>query len=1057
MIAIRPLTRRLALLVVLLLGLATPPLLAASRPQAITVVMDNNYPPYVFQDSEGMLQGILIDQWRLWEEKTGIKAEITATDWGKAMSRMEAGEFDVIDTIFKSEQRASWLDFSPPYARLEVPIFFDRDISGITNAASLKGFVVAAKNGDHAVDLLKKNGVDTLQLFASYEAIIQAAKAHKVNIFVADKPPALYFLYKFGISDHFKFSPPLHVGEFHRAVAKGRHDLLQVVVEGFDQITPTERQRIDTSWSGASILDHGDLRYLFIGAAALGLLVLILFAWNHTLRQRVLRRTAELKTSEERFQAIYNSVTEAIFIHDMESGAILDVNQRMCEMYGYSREEACRTTVESLSAGTPPYSRADALSWVTKAAHGETPLFEWLAKDKGGALFWAEINMRRARIGDVDRILVSVRDISERKLAEESLRKSQHMLQHILDSVPQYIFWKDSASVYLGCNRVFAAAAGLSHPDQIVGKSDFDLPWLREESVAYRADDQEVMANNRAKLHIIEQQLQANGQRLWVDTSKVPLLDAQGQVSGVLGIYSDITERARVDAALRESESRYRLLFESAGDAIFIMRDDIILECNEKGLQLFGCADRACIVGQSVVRFSDALQVDERPVPELAMEKIHAALHGETQFFPWRHKRYDGVPFDTEVTLNGIDLGEAGNLLAIVRDVSAQKQSELQLRQAQKMESIGTLAGGIAHDFNNILNAIIGYTDLAMLRGSDEGQGLRDDLRQVRLAADRATGLVRQILTFSRKQQQTKTPVQISLIVKEALKLLRASIPTTIDIRQEITSRSTVLADPTEIHQLIMNLCTNAFQAMMERGGVLGVALKEIMIEEQIVDGGIILPPGCYCQLAVSDSGCGMEPETMAKIFEPYFTTKEVGKGTGLGLAVVHGIVTGHHGLITVHSEPGHGTTFNVYLPIIAHGSALPIAEETPPGARAHERVMVVDDELFMRDLISQSLIQAGYRVETFANGLEAWQALEQRPMEFDLLITDQTMPAMTGKQLAAKALLLRPTLPIILCSGYNALMGEEEINKSGISAFLQKPITRHILLRQCAKTLTER
>ncbi len=1056
MIDIRFRPWRIFILIVVFLSIGTSTH-AASRPQSIKVVMDNNYPPYVFYDCEGKLQGILIDQWRLWERETGIKAEISAMDWGKAISRMQAGDFDVIDTIFKTDERSVWLDFSRPYASIEVPIFFNRNFSGITNAASLKGFVVATKTGDAAVNLLRRNGIDSPLLFDSYEAVIRAAKEHKVNVFVVDKPPALYFLYKFNIQDQFKISPPVNVGEFHRAVSKGRSELLQVVEEGFGRISVDELQKIETNWSGASLMDRIALRYFFMAAGGLGLLALVLFAWNRLLRKVVHARTVELKASEERFQAIYNSVNEAIFIHDLETGAILDVNQRMCEMFGCSREEALTLSVEGLSSGVPPFSQTEAVGWMNKAVHGESQLFEWLAKRRDGTLFWVEVNMRRARIGSVDRILVTVRDISGRKRTEEALRKSQGVLQHIVDSVPQSIFWKDRNSVFLGCNQLYIKATGLSSPEQIVGKTDLDLPWLRQDSEAYRADDQYVMSNNIEKLHIIEPLQQADGQRRWIDTSKVPLLDDDGQVYGILGIYEDITERKRVEKALTDSESRYRLLFESAGDAIFIMLNETVMECNEKVVDLFGCHDKGQIVGQSIVKFSADKQPGDLPASKLALEKITAALNGEAQFFPWTHKRCDGVLVETEVTLNRLDLGEAGNFLAIVRDVTAQKQTETQLRQAQKMESIGTLAGGIAHDFNNILNAIVGYTDLAMMRGKDEAVDLQDDLRQVRMAAERATELVRQILTFSRKQPKEKAPLQISLIIKEALKLLRASIPTNIEIRQEIISEGTVLADPTEIHQLTMNLCTNAFHAMVDRGGVMGVSLTEMVVDHKIFDSGTLLPPGSYEVLSVSDTGCGMDQETITKIFEPYFTTKEVGKGTGLGLAVVHGIVKGHHGEIAVYSEPGRGTTFNVYLPMIAQDAALSVVGEAPPGAKAHELVMVVDDECVIRDMLSKFLVQVGYRVETFANGLEAWQTLSQRPSDWDILVTDQTMPAMTGEQLAAKALAIRPELPIIICSGYSTIMVGDHIKELGVSAFLQKPIGRNMLLTQVAKALAEK
>jgi len=389
----------------------------------------------------------------------------------------------------------------------------------------------------------------------------------------------------------------------------------------------------------------------------------------------------------------------------------------------------------------------------------------------------------------------------------------------------------------------------------------------------------------------------------------------------------------------------------------------------------------------------------------------------------------------------------------------AQRLLEQQLMHAQKMETIGTLAGGIAHDFNNILSAIMGYTDLALMR-TPENTPLQEDLRQVRKAADRAADLVRQILTFSRRQQTESHPLQVSLVVKEALKLLRASIPTTIDIRQEVTTQATVLADPTQIHQLIMNLCTNAFHAMGDRGGILGVSLTEVALSQSpITANKIALPPGRYVRLMVSDTGNGMDTETMAKIFEPYFTTKEKGKGTGLGLAVVHGIVENHHGGIEVTSEPRQGTTFTVYLPMANQEAAMAAPPAPVPSHRsqAGERVAVVDDESTIRELIGQFLLDAGYRVDIFVNGMDAWQTISRTPKAWDLLITDQTMPGMTGEQLAAMLLAVRPEMPIILCSGNNELLDNDQTRKMGISACLLKPIGRDGLLDLVGKTMTHR
>jgi len=375
-----------------------------------------------------------------------------------------------------------------------------------------------------------------------------------------------------------------------------------------------------------------------------------------------------------------------------------------------------------------------------------------------------------------------------------------------------------------------------------------------------------------------------------------------------------------------------------------------------------------------------------------------------------------------------------------------QERLEGELRQAQKMESIGTLAGGIAHDFNNILSAIMGFTDLALMRTTDN-PAVQEDLNQVRKASVRAANLVRQILTFSRRGPQERYPLQISLILKEAMKLLRPSIPSTITIDLDINSEVTVLADPTQIHQLIMNLATNAYHAMEEHGGVLTIGLTEI---DQT-------PSGKAAQLTVKDTGSGMTETTMARIFEPYFTTKEQGKGTGLGLDVVHGIVIGHQGQITVQSKLGGGTTFTVTLPAILNDQADEPPNPTPvPPSAKHERIMVVDDEPSICELLRRLLTARGYQVDIATNGEEAWQTIAKSPELWDLLITDLTMPGMTGEELARQVKTVRPSLPILLCSGYVSAKDAAQTRQTGICEYLEKPLDKEILFQAISKALSQ-
>lgn len=385
------------------------------------------------------------------------------------------------------------------------------------------------------------------------------------------------------------------------------------------------------------------------------------------------------------------------------------------------------------------------------------------------------------------------------------------------------------------------------------------------------------------------------------------------------------------------------------------------------------------------------------------------------------------------------------------------EQLQAQLAQAQKMEALGMLAGGIAHDFNNILTAIIGYAELISLEAIP-GSMTERNVRELLKAGHRAKDLVKQILAFSRRSEQERKPIRLDSTIKEALKLLRASLPSTIDIRQEIDQGGLVKADPTQIHQVLMNLCTNASQAMAEKGGVLSVRWKPVDVSGTMTCRQTDLPPGPYMRLSVEDTGHGMSPEVVGRIFDPYFTTKEVGKGTGLGLAVVQGIVKGHGGAVTVISEVGKGSTFEVYLPRLdgVEGVAeRKHPEPLPFGGR--ERILFVDDEPALNEVGRQILEHLGYEVENRTNSLEALELFLQDTQRFDLLITDMTMPNMTGDRLAQEVLRIRPNIPIILCTGFSERVSEEQARKLGIRELVMKPIVMSDLAKTVRRALDQR
>ncbi|MBN2126082.1 MAG: PAS domain S-box protein [Deltaproteobacteria bacterium] len=408
--------------------------------------------------------------------------------------------------------------------------------------------------------------------------------------------------------------------------------------------------------------------------------------------------------------------------------------------------------------------------------------------------------------------------------------------------------------------------------------------------------------------------------------------------------------------------------------------------------------------------------------------------------------------------------GGITGLVELTLDITDRKRAEelneklaKQMIQAQKMQAVGTLAGGIAHDFNNILFPIIGYTEMVMedLPPESDAHG---KLGEVLQGAKRAKDLVQQILAFSRQADDARKPVRVQSIVKEALKFLRASIPSTIEISQEIdASCGPVMADATQMHQVVMNLCTNAYQAMQEAGGRLDVSLSQLAIVQGDLTENLDLTPGPYLRLTVSDTGTGMDPKVRDRVFEPYFTTKAKGEGTGLGLSVVHGIVSSHGGYISVYTEPGEGTTFHVYLRRIGTGESTAETHMREVVPRGKERVLLVDDEVQIVRMLEEMLERLGYHVTSRTSSVEALEAFRARPDAFDLIVTDQTMPNMTGIRLAEEIMKIRPGIPVVLCTGFSETITKERAKVMGIREYAMKPVIKSEMARTLRRALDPR
>ena len=525
-------------------------------------------------------------------------------------------------------------------------------------------------------------------------------------------------------------------------------------------------------------------------------------------------------------------------------------------------------------------------------------------------------------------------------------------------------------------------------------------------------------------------------------------LGTQELVYIIDSINNMIAEVRRFNQTIYESEERLKIILNSiqAGVLLIDAETHTIIDANHAAAKILD-APKEKIIGRVCHQYICPVSNGTCPITDLGqkMDDSEVVFH-----------KTNGREVSILKTVIPILIEDKDCLLCSFVDISEKKKLESQLRQAYKMEAIGTLSGGIAHDFNNVLSVILGNAELA-IDDIPEWSPARFNLKEIRTASMRAKDVVRQLLNFSRKANQELKPTKIIPVVKDALRFLRATIPSSIEIRQNIQDASdTVLADSTQIHQVILNLGTNAFHAMEETGGILEVGIKNVVFDQVAATPYSDLVPGKYVELTISDTGQGIAPEFRERIFDPYFTTKEIGKGTGMGLSVVLGIIKGHSGAISVDSEPGKGTRIQIFLPMVEKEAVTEFISEGKLFT-GNENILFVDDEESLADLGRLSLEKMGYRVTATTRPAEALELFCANPDQFDLVITDMTMPQMTGDRLTKKILKIRPDMPIIICTGFHEKMTEKKSTEIGAHAFLIKPVSTSNLSQRVREVLDKK
>lgn len=813
-----------------------------------------------------------------------------------------------------------------------------------------------------------------------------------------------------------------------------------VSVKGFDEVTFLKAV-------GAIPVLSAERLQLMIGQLELTAALLGEMGRNALLERQV---NQQLSKSEERYRNMINYLPEVIFETDLR-GVLLFTNKSALETFGYTPQE--------LNDGIDMFQLISASDHEKAAARFKALLSgqilepdEYLFRHKDGSLFPAMVFCRAIYTDGVIRGVGGIIiDITQRKQAEEKLQQSERKLQSLFQAVPVGLTILQDRT-FRSVNERFCEITGYAATDLLNHNSRF----LYESEEEFNRVGPTLYDNLREQgtSYVETRFCHRDGSLRSVALSAAPLTPHDLSAGAAVAI-QDITERKKTERALRESEFRFRSFYNSNPEGIILLDfKGIIVDVNKafmenSGYSLSDCAlknlkdfipeKHQSLLVQTIVTIRSGIsQTEPLRISYIAKngEKIPISVRG------WLVMDEESVPLYL-----GVFIHDLSKEMVLAKEKAA---LEKQVIHAQKSEAIGTLAGGIAHDFNNILGGIIGYTELALHRAplvTDDKA--RNYLEKILEGGNRAKELVKQILRFSKHSNTAMKPIHLSPVINEAINLLRSTLPTTITIRHQVDlDGDRIFGDSTQILQVVMNLATNAYHVMRENGGILTITLESVTLTTAKQFMSMVIPPGEYLRLRVADTGSGIKPAVLERIFEPYFTTKKINEGSGLGMAVAKGIVNSHKGLIEIETALGKGTSVDVFLPFTQRNVAKfdYVEKRLPLGHGQH--VLIVDDEPYYLEVVEEKLKLLGYQVTASQSSLNALKIFRDNPQGYDLLITDQTMPEMTGVQLTKEIRRISNTIPVILCTGYSETVTEQSTSYYGITGFLMKPVNVYDLAK---------
>ena len=1154
---------------------------SVSTARLLHIGMVRDFAPYQFEQ-DGCPTGYDIELVQAVARAIGYSVAFETGSWDTIRRDVVSGRLDAIAGMTIMPSGDSLFRMSVSTCEVTYAIFTKQG-NGVYRAADLGTKTVAISRDSAMISFLRGRPMVTNLIYADDDAnAMERLRLGLADAAILPRDQGKYYVNKHNLPEIYPLDDEVFSGGHGLVVLAENASLLMRFNEGLSLLESNGQfEQIFRRWFGADAprIPRKVIHLFLTGASILFLLFLASLLLVHLLRKHIRVRAMELAESEAQYRLLTENVPDMISRH-APNGRILYVSSMSYTLLGYEPESLLgRYPQEYIHPDDLPLM-ADSLQAIVNTPSISRDICR--ARHKMGHYIWVEVTNRSLSktSGDVVSEILSVtRDVTERVLAEETLRREREFSRLVLDNVADAVIACDGKGRIQFINNAARRWHGVEQ-----------APIIPEQWASYyhlfEDDEVTLLPMDRIPLRRAFMGEEIRGEALsimvpgeeprHVLASAVPIYDEHGHKLGAVVALHDVTQQRHAEKVLRESEARFHsailespfpiMLYAEDGEILMLSRswseitgytrEDIptlcawiaqsgevasegdvfpvkqipvpggrcdegefvvVTKCGEKRIWDFSSAflgrsgnrnimlriakdvterkyaeEEANRLVTAVEQAAEAVMITDTRVrivyvnpaftritgyssddalghiPRLLRdhrqnrtfyEDLWKTLRrGEVWFGHFVNRRKNGSQYEAECTISPVRnaSGAIVNYVALIRDVTHELELEQQLHQAQKMEAIGTLAGGIAHDFNNILQSIMGYAELARSETPENTQA-RSSMVEVLTASERARELVAQILAFSRLSENERAPVQIQQVLKEALKLLRGSLPSNIEIHAQLDDACyPVLADSTRIQQIIINLCTNAYHAMRETGGILQIDLEmtgdlpELRSFSQ--EGG----GGGHVLLTVKDTGCGMNKNTLKRIFDPYFTTKKQGEGTGLGLAVVHGIVQELGGTIFVDSTPGKGTQFRIYFPIClaiptSPEKRKPVTEEDYHGT---ECVLLVDDEASAVRMMDIALSQLGYKVVACTNGMDALTIFQAEPHRFDIVVTDQTMPQMTGIRLVDGLIGIRPDLPVILCSGYSDVVDEAKAKAKGVREFMTKPFLPNKLLETIRRIL---